>query len=68
MGRHKKVGRKVLPNNLAEKNRQAWRKTNTKLINIRLSVNTDKDIIEYLDKVENKTDYLRTLIRQDMKK
>ena len=53
MGRHKKVGRKTLPNNGAEKNRQEWRKKNNKLINIRLNIDTDKDIIEYLSKIDN---------------
>ena len=67
MGRHKKVGRKTLPNNGAEKNRQEWRKKNNKLINIRLNIDTDKDIIEYLSKIDNKTELFRTLIRENMK-
>jgi len=66
MGRHKKVGRKTLPNNGAEKNRQEWRKKNNKLINIRLNVDSDKDIIDYLSKIDNKTELFRALIREHM--
>lgn len=68
MGRHKKVGRKPLPKNIKNQHEQEWRSKNTKLITIRLNLSSDKDIIERLDNVGNKTDYIRNLIKQDMNK
>lgn len=41
-------------------------KTNMKMFAFRFSYSTDGDLIDYLDRVENKTDYLRNLIRADM--
>ena len=41
-------------------------KINTKMICVRLSYNTDADIIKKLDEVESKMGYIKELIRKDM--
>lgn len=41
-------------------------KINTKMICLRLSYNTDADIIKKLDEVESKMGYIKKLIRKDM--
>lgn len=41
-------------------------KINTKMICLRLSYNTDADIIKKLDEVESKMEYIKELIRKDM--
>ena len=43
-------------------------KKNAKYISMKLSKNTDKDIIEYLEQITNVQGYLKQLIREDMKK
>ena len=37
-------------------------------IAFRFNHKTDKDILEFLDKIDNKTKYIKELIRADMKK
>ena len=41
-------------------------KINTIMICLRLSYNTDADIIKKLDEVESKMGYIKELIRKDM--
>lgn len=41
-------------------------KKNTKMICVRLSFNTDADILKKLDEVDSKMGYIKKLIRQDM--
>ena len=41
-------------------------KTHTKGIYLKLNLETDKDIIEFLDGVENVQGYIKNLIRYDM--
>lgn len=41
-------------------------KINTKMICVRLSYNTDADIIQKLDEVDSKMGYIKELIRKDM--
>lgn len=41
-------------------------KINTKMICVRLSYNTDADIIKKLDEVESKMGYIKELIRKDI--
>lgn len=41
-------------------------KINTKMICVRLSYNTDADIIKKLDEVNSKMGYIKELIRKDM--
>lgn len=43
-------------------------KKNAKYVSMKLSKNTDKDIIEHLAKQINVQGYLKRLIREDMKK
>lgn len=45
-----------------------WGKEHSKIINVRFNAETDKDILDKLDAVGNKTDYIRQLIREDIKK
>ena len=40
---------------------------NIKKIGIDLNINTDKDILDYLETKDNRTSYLKELIRNDMK-
>lgn len=42
-------------------------KANTRQFKLKLNRNTDKDIIEYLETLDNVQGYLKALIRQDMK-
>lgn len=41
-------------------------KKNTKMICVRLSYNTDADILKKLDEVDSKMGYIKKLIRKDM--
>ena len=41
-------------------------KINTKMICVRLSYNTDADIIKKLDEVNSKMGYIKELIRKDL--
>lgn len=40
---------------------------NVKQIKLNLNINTDADILDWLDKLENKQGYIKELIRKDMK-
>ena len=44
-----------------------WHKENTKIIPVRLNFDGDKDIIQKLDEKENKSGYIKDLIRKDIK-
>ena len=48
--------------------RERWRKANTRIINVRFNVDNDAEVLEKLDSVENKADYIRQLIIEDIKK
>lgn len=41
-------------------------KKNTKMICVRLSYNTDADILKKLDEVDSKMGYIKGLIRKDL--
>ena len=41
-------------------------KNNVKRIVLNLNINTDHDMIEYMDGIENKQGYLKSLIKKDM--
>ena len=43
-----------------------WNKAHTRCINVRFNADTDKEVLEKLDQVDNKTDYLRKLILEDI--
>ena len=44
-----------------------YQKANVKMINLHLNVKTDADILAYLETLDNKTGYIKELIRKDMK-
>lgn len=44
-----------------------WDKENTVVITMKLNKNTDADIIEKLESVDNKQGYIKRLIREDVK-
>lgn len=44
-----------------------WQKENTKIIPVRVNLDGDKDIIDKLDEKENKSGYIKNLIRKDIK-
>lgn len=73
MGRKKKVGRKkTLTDKQYQKNQLAvnkeWKRTHTKSCNLTLNIDKDSDIITWLETKTNKQEYLKSLIRDDMKK
>lgn len=43
-----------------------YQEKNTRLMTIRLNLNTDADIIAKLEQVESKQGYIKELIRKDM--
>ena len=43
-----------------------YQERNTRLMSIRLNLNTDADIIRRLEQVESKQGYIKELIRKDM--
>ena len=43
-----------------------WQKENTKIIPVMLNLDGDKDIIHKLDEKENKSGYIKDLIRKDI--
>jgi len=45
-----------------------YNKENTKNVVLHLNINTDKDILDHLDGKENKTGYIKDLIRDDITK
>ena len=47
---------------------QKYNQNNTKIINLRLNNKTDADVIEWLEKQDNKAGYIKRLIREDMAK
>lgn len=46
----------------------AYNRTHTNTYLLRFNHKTDKDIIEKLEKVDNKTAYIKRLIREDLKR
>lgn len=50
------------------KTNMAYDKGHTKLIGMKLNLKTDADILEHLAKQDNIQGYLKSLIREDMKK
>ena len=43
-----------------------WDRENTVVVTMKLNKNTDADIIEKLDSVDNKQGYIKRLIREDL--
>ena len=40
---------------------------NTRAIKLKLNLKTDADILEHLDRIDNKQGYIKSLIRKDIK-
>lgn len=53
--------------NKASERQARYDKENTKQIILKLNLNTDSDILEKLDAVDNKQGYIKELIRKDLK-
>lgn len=51
-----------------KKYNKVYMKEKCKTINLLLNKNTDQDIIQFLDNVENRNAYLKNLIRKDINK
>lgn len=47
---------------------EKWKKANLRQIKFSFNRTGDKDVLDKLDSVENKTEYVRELIREDIKK
>lgn len=45
-----------------------YNKENTKNVVLHLNITTDSDILDYLYRKDNKTGYIKELIREDMKR
>ena len=45
-----------------------WKKAHLRHYQFQMNIDTDKDVIEFLDGVPNKSAYIKELIRADMKK
>lgn len=45
-----------------------YNKENTRNVVLHLNITTDKDILDYLNRKDNKTGYIKELIRDDMEK
>lgn len=45
-----------------------WRKAHQRAINLHFNKDTDADVLEKLDSVPSKADYVRRLVREDLKK
>ena len=45
-----------------------YQKQNIKQVKFTLNYNTDQEMIDYLEKIQNKQAYLKSLIAADMKK
>ena len=43
-----------------------YNKENVKRVILHFNINTDKDILDYLERKDNKTGYIKELIRKDM--
>ena len=49
-----------------EKAKNEWKKEHTRCINVRYNVHKDKEILDKLDSVDNKADYIRVLVKKDI--
>ena len=45
-----------------------YAKNNTKRIVLNLNINTDQNMIEYMDQIQNKQGYLKSLIKKEMER
>lgn len=54
--------------NTKYKSQKKYEAENTKRVYIKLNKNTDDDILSYLETLENKQGYIKSLIREDLKR
>ncbi len=54
--------------NVKYKPQKKYEAENTKRVYIKLNKNTDDDILSYLETLENKQGYIKSLIREDLKR
>lgn len=68
MGRHKKRGRKPLPETERKRRKKeqqtAWKKENLKHMHVWFNLSRDAELIEYLDGTKNKSDVFREALRE----
>lgn len=68
MGRHKKRGRKPLPEAERKKRQNeqkaAWRKKNLKHVDVCFNLAKDAELIQYLEKFKTKSDVIRQALRE----
>ncbi len=43
-----------------------WMSQNTMAVQIRINRNKEQDLLEYMSTIENKSEYIKSLIRRDM--
>jgi hypothetical protein len=48
--------------------KRRWIKENTTLLTVKFNNRTDADIVAHITSVDNKTGYIKQLIRQDIEK
>lgn len=48
------------------KQQDLWDREHTRQIRLKLNLNTDADLIEYLDSVDNKQGLIKRLLREEM--
>lgn len=56
---------------MSESQKQAtdkWTRNNTRRISCKFMIKSDADVLAWLDQKENKTDYIRQLIRDDIRR
>lgn len=63
---NKKARREQMTSEAQKRASKRYDAKNTKLLNIKLNLNTDADILEHLASLENKQGYIKSLIRKDI--
>ena len=63
---YKNATKETIQKNIKRSNE--WNKKNLKSVTIQLNKVSDSDVIEKLNLVSNKTEYIRQLIRKDLNK
>lgn len=63
---YKNATKETIQKNIKRSNE--WNKKNLKSVTIQLNKVSDSDVIEKLNSVSNRTDYIRHLIRKDLNK
>jgi len=63
---YKNATKETIQKNIKRSNE--WNKKNLKSVTIQLNKVSDSDVIEKLNSVSNRTDYIRQLIRKDLNK